>query len=154
MISLKSMKIASGQASGGSATGLCQSTWSQGGGESFVFPSARGDCCSTFKLQASSFKLQRFNVSTFNVQQLARNGWANLVAAYSGPEGPRPEHNRGIEAARKECDSRCYDDVMIVILRRKYPHATLNTFVVVGYRVVDAGGRFNFLGYPSRATRA
>ena len=43
---------------------------------------------------------------------------------------------------------------MIVILRRKYPHATLNTFVVVGYRVVDAGGRFNLLGYASRATRA
>ena len=68
MISLKSMKIASGQASGGSATGLCQSTWSQGGGESFVFPSARGDCCSTFKLQALSFNVstfQRFNVQTF-----------------------------------------------------------------------------------------
>ena len=88
------------QASGGSATGriffkrgCVRAPGPKGVANLSPFPQRE-----VTVVQLSNFKLQ---ASTFNVQQLARNGWSSLVAAYNGPEGPRPEHNRGIEEATR-----------------------------------------------------
>jgi hypothetical protein len=73
MISLKSMKIASGQASGGSATGLCQS------GPKVVVNLSSFPQREVTVVQRSSFKLQAlsFNVSTF--QRSTFNSWRGTV---------------------------------------------------------------------------